>query len=156
PELTISAMLEQVRGATIDAEASPRVLLGLVEDDVVVDPGLGPACLLAVGAEDGGGRVGVGSGERLGLAAEVTPRAPDKVGERAAADLGLELAAAGEGLVEAGGERAEDVPVGAGLGLFENALQGAPRAPPEGDARDHLEQHIALERAVTLPEGEED
>src|SRR5436189_96759 len=82
------------------------------------------------------------------LTAEVAPCAPLQVGKRPAADLGLELAPACVGLVEAGGERAEGIPVAAGLGLLEDALQGVPRPPLEGNVRDHLEQDVALEDAV--------
>jgi hypothetical protein len=149
-------VLEEVLGAPIEAEAAAGVLLGLVEDDMVIDPGLGPPRLVAVEAEDRGRGVGVARRQRLGLPAQAPPCAPHQVRERPPADLELAPSASGEGRVEAGGERAEDLAVRALLGLLEDPLEGAPRPPLEGGAGDHLQEGVAGEGAVIGPEGEDD
>jgi hypothetical protein len=136
-------------------EVAAGVLLGLVVEDVVEHPGVVELGVVVVGAQEVDGGVDVGGREALTDATQVAPRAADQVAHRAARDL-LVVAGLGRvGGVEAGREGAEDLAVAAGLGLFEDLLEPAPRTPAQRDLADHVEQRGALVGAASAPQLDE-
>jgi hypothetical protein len=147
-------MREQVRVATVHAEGASLVLLGLVEEDVVREPGAGPVGVLGVEAQDVDGGVGVAGGEGLGLASQVAPGATGEVAQGLSRDLAATVSAR-EFRVETGGQGAEDLGVASGFRLFEDLLEAAPGPPPQGDGLDDAQEAVALEGAVRLPELEQ-